>query len=348
MKKLNIDEYILQNYKTKTNAQMAQALGCNKSTIANHRKKMGISATDLNKQLREHTDYICSQYGKKTKVQIAKELNCSTSFVKKIWTENNLNGTLKTIYYYNEDYFEKIDTNEKAYWLGFIAADGNLYRRDGHQGLISIAVHKQDIELLESFKAELNTMKPISLTKDKRRENTIMATLQISSDKMFNQLLEKGIGLRKTFDLDLSCIFQQIPTQFHPSFILGYFDGDGSIDIPNDNTISKSHVRISGPIKNLKAFVPILNNFEIKAIIIEDKRKYKEPFGSLEFTNTTDKYIFLKYMYRNNVKCLSRKKERALELIRRIENNVTNRSENIKAIENYKSVVIKWEELLES
>lgn len=348
MKKLNIDNYILQNYKTKTNAQMAQALGCNKSTVANHRKKLGISATDLNKQLREYTDYICSQYGKKTKVQIAKELNCSTSFIKKIWTENNLGGVLKTTYYYNENYFEKIDTNEKAYWLGFIAADGNLYRRDGHQGMISIAIHEQDIELLENFKAELNTTKPISLNQDKRRENTTMATLQISSDKMFNQLLEKGIGLRKTFDLNLFYIFQHIPIKFYPSFILGYFDGDGSIDIPSDNTISRSHVRISGPIKNLEVFSSILDIFKIKATIREDKRKYKEPFGSLEFTNTTEKYIFLKYIYKNDVKCLGRKKEHALELIKRIETNSTNRSENTKAIENYKSVVVKWEELLES
>lgn len=348
MKKLNIDEYILQNYRIKTNAQMAQELGCNKSTITNHRKKMGISASDLNKQLREHTDYICSQYGKRTKNQIAKELGCSASFVKKIWAENNLSGTLKTTYYYNENYFEKIDTDVKAYWLGFIAADGNLYRRDGHQGLISITVHKQDIKLLENFKTELDTVKPISLSKDKRRENTVMATLQISSDKIFNQLLEKGLGLRKTFDLNLSYIFQQIPIKFYPSFILGYFDGDGSIDIPGDNTISKSHVRISGPIKNLEAFASILNIFEIEATIVEDKRKYKEPFGNLEFTNTTKKYIFLKYIYKNDVKCLSRKKERALELIKRIETNSTNRSENVKAIENYKSVVVKWEELLES
>ena len=36
-----------------------------------------------------------------------------------------------------------------------------------------------------------------------------------------------------------------------------------------------------------------------------------------------------------------------MELIRRIEENSTNRSENINAIKEYKSVVLKWEELLE-
>ena len=53
MKKIDIDEYILQNYKIKTNAEMSLELGCNKSTISNHRKKLGISATDLNQYLRD-------------------------------------------------------------------------------------------------------------------------------------------------------------------------------------------------------------------------------------------------------------------------------------------------------
>lgn len=347
MNKLNIDNYILQNYRNKTNAQMAQECGCNKSTISNHRKKLGISATELNQKLRNKTDYICSQYGKKTKVQIAKELNCSTSFIKKIWTENNLSGNLKTIYYYDESYFEQINTPEKAYWLGFIAADGNLYRRDGHQGLISIGINEKDIELLNNFKEELKTTKPINIIKDKKREETAIATLQVTSDKIFNDLLNKGIGIRKTFDLDLKFVFEHIPIKYYSDFILGYFDGDGSIDIPQNNTISKSHIQISGPIKNLKVFFYILDSVGVKSSITQDRRKYNEPFGSLNFKNTVEKYIFLKYIYKSNVKCLKRKKERSIELIKRIEKNSTNRSENINAIKEYKSVVLKWEELLE-
>ncbi len=87
MKKLNIDEYILKNYKVKTNAQMAQELGCSKSTISNHRKHLGISASMLNSNLREYTQYICEQYGKKTSTKLANELNCSKSFIKKLSPE---------------------------------------------------------------------------------------------------------------------------------------------------------------------------------------------------------------------------------------------------------------------
>ena len=155
MKKLNIDNYILQNYKIKTNAQMALECGCNKSTISNHRKKLGISATELNSQLRNKTEYICSQYGKKTKTSLAKELNCSAAFIKKIWDENGLTKTKKVIYCCDEKYFEKIDSPEKAYWLGFIAADGNIYKREGHLSLLSISIKDTDIKLLQEFQKEL-------------------------------------------------------------------------------------------------------------------------------------------------------------------------------------------------
>lgn len=346
MKKFNIDEYILKNYKNKTNAQMALECGCCKSTISNHRVKLGISATDLNNKLRAKIPYICSQKGKKTKTALAKELNCSISFIGKIWAENNLTNTVSGIYYYDENYFDTIDCLEKAYWLGFLAADGNLYRRDGHQGLISLSLKNTDIEALENFKKQLKTEKPVSLNTDKRRKNTTMATLQISSDKLFNQLLTLGIGIRKTFDLSIKDIFTNIPRQYWKGFLLGYFDGDGSISLPNKG-ISKAHVRYSGPLSNLNDFKIILEEIGVSCKIIEDKRNYNKPFGSLEFGNAIEKYSFLKYIYSSNVSCLTRKKEKAKELIQRIEQNITNRSENVKATQHYKSVVLKWEELLE-
>ena len=345
MKKFNIDEYILKNYKNKTNAQMALECGCCKSTISNHRAKLGISATDLNNELRRQVPYICSQKGKKTKATLAKELNCSISFINKVWIENNLTNTVAGVYYCDENYFNIIDNLEKAYWLGFLAADGNLYRRDGHQGLISLSLKDSDIEVLENLKKQLKTEKPISLNTDKRRKNTTMATLQISSDKLFNQLLTLGIGIRKTFDLSIKEIFTNIPKQYWKGFLLGYFDGDGNISLSNKN-ISRSHVRYSGPISTLNDFKLILEEIGITCTIVEDKRNYKEPFGSLEFKNTTEKYNFLKYIYSSNIYCLTRKQKIALDLIQKIEQNITNRSENVKATQYYKSVVLKWEELL--
>lgn len=346
MKKMNIDKYILKNYKEKTNAQMAEELGCSKSTISTHRKHLGISASDLNSKLRNYTQYICEQYGKKTSTKLANELNCSKAFIKKIWRENNVSEKYQKhqLYSLKEKYFENIDSDDKAYFLGFICADGCIYRRNNHQGMLSIGLKDIDIEILKEFKKNIQTEKPISLFK--QSEQTTMATLQITSDILTEDLLKLGVGVRKTFDLSIKQVSEQIPYRFLPSFILGYFDGDGSISIPKNDTISKSHISITAPIKVLREFKDILEFFEINSKITIDKRKYKEPFGNLVFTNTANKYLFLKFIYSFYDKSLSRKREKSFELLRRIEENTTNRSENINSINSYKSVVLKWEELL--
>lgn len=349
MKKLTIDEYILLNYKEKTNAQMAKELGCCKSTISHHRKNLGISTTEMNRTLRKKTDYICDQFGKKTRKAIAKELNCSVSFIQKVWRENNLSKNKKGhVYNCDEKYFEEINSKEKAYILGLIASDGCIYRRDGYEGILSYSVKDNDIEILRFIQEQLQTTKPIRFSKNNSCYNTNMATLQISSDKICNDLLYIGIGVRKTFDMDLNLILSNISKKFWPAFFLGYFDGDGSIDLPKDGTISKTHVRFSAPIKSAKILEEKLLEFGIKGSVLKDNRKYTHLFGEYCLSNTTAKYLFLKLLYNSNVKCLLRKKELAYNFFERVEKNVTNRSENKKATQEYASAVLKWEELLES
>ena len=57
-------------------------------------------------------------------------------------------------YTINEDYFDVIDNQDKAYWLGFIAADG--YNRED-RGYIEFRLHKQDIDILNKFKQCLSS-----------------------------------------------------------------------------------------------------------------------------------------------------------------------------------------------
>lgn len=54
-------------------------------------------------------------------------------------------------YKYQQDIFKIIDTPEKAYWLGFLAADGCNYQRE-HNASIIININEKDINHLEKFK----------------------------------------------------------------------------------------------------------------------------------------------------------------------------------------------------
>ena len=166
-----------------------------------------------------------------------------------------------------------------------------------------------------------------------------MVSVYFVSDIMFNSFNKLGLDFQKTFSLDYLKIMNNIPQHLWPAFYLGVFDGDGNIDYPKDGTISRGHVRLSGPLKQL---FQLQNNlpFQEFCSIIEDKRQYTEPFGSLEAKGSIGKYCILKYIYSTPITGLKRKEKNANILIDRIEKNVTNRAENIRALK-------KWEQYIQ-
>lgn len=52
-------------------------------------------------------------------IKIAKQLNCSDSYIRKVLKKNNIlmrsNKIYRTTQQFNENFFEKIDTEKKAY-----------------------------------------------------------------------------------------------------------------------------------------------------------------------------------------------------------------------------------------
>ena len=62
----------------------------------------------------------------------------------------------------NQNYFKNIDTEEKAYILGFLAADGNIENNDNtSQYSVKIAVNSIDRKLLEDIKESFGTLADI-------------------------------------------------------------------------------------------------------------------------------------------------------------------------------------------
>ena len=92
----------------------------------------------------------------------------------------------KSRYLLNERYFENIDTGSKAYWLGFIAADGCVVNKKGKR-LLYIELSKKDKCHLENFKKEVEYEGPIYDLK--RRSNGILSSkIQICSGLQENSL----------------------------------------------------------------------------------------------------------------------------------------------------------------
>ena len=157
-------------------------------------------------------------------------------------------------YKYKQDIFENIDTAEKAYWLGFLAADGCNYQRE-HNASVILNVHQKDIEHLNKFKQLCNTDAEIKsyIGYEGFSNQTPMCKITLNSKKISNDLINKGIVPNKSLILQPP----HISEQFYKPFILGYFDGDGSIS--KASQYNNYNISIQGTQEMLTWICQVLN-----------------------------------------------------------------------------------------
>ena len=130
------------------------------------------------------------------------------------------------------DYFSNIDTYSKAYILGFIAADGCLTKgKNSKSYYLTITLKHDDKSVLEFIKSEIQNehrlyeiKRPSSFDKSKTINHV---RFTISHPQITQDLMNLGIVPNKT--LIMTDIINNIPYHLRNAFIIGYFDGDGSV-----------------------------------------------------------------------------------------------------------------------
>jgi hypothetical protein len=118
-------------------------------------------------------------------------------------------------YSIDRNYFNKIDTEEKAYFLGFLYADGANTRN-----CITLSLKNDDIKIIETFSKLLKTDRPVITYTNKTNS---YSRLSINNHIVVNDLIRHGIVERKTFKIK----YPDIDPLLDSHFIRGYFDGDG-------------------------------------------------------------------------------------------------------------------------
>lgn len=157
--------------------------------------------------------------------ECAKQLGLSNPTVIKVLNEFNIKRYSKNKIYsplLNEDYFEQIDDEHKAYWLGFLITDGNIFiptNNKQKEKTVSISQKNNRSYILEQFKKDVGSSTVI--TQDGRGTGTLF----IRSTKMANDLSQYGIESNKT----LSTYLPSINNCLESHLIRGILDGDGSI-----------------------------------------------------------------------------------------------------------------------
>jgi hypothetical protein len=130
-------------------------------------------------------------------------------------------------YSFNQFFFETIDTEAKAYWLGFIMADGGI-DTTGRSKQLFIKLKLDDIFHLEKFKKALDSNHPIKISSSLVFGGKFYsAKIRICSYKLVDDLAKYKIIQNKTDKIR----FPDIRSDLINHFIRGYFDGDGSISI---------------------------------------------------------------------------------------------------------------------
>lgn len=146
----------------------------------------------------------------------------------------------------NETIFDSIDTEEKAYWLGFLYADGYITENNYNVGL---GLSLKDQEHILKFNEFLQFDHGATISKthqfgtketqNKAGNELYMCSTQIHNQHLWNSLKDKGCVPHKSLILTFpkESLFKSRDLIYH--FIRGYFDGDGSLGLyPHSKTNS--------------------------------------------------------------------------------------------------------------
>lgn len=223
-------QFIIKNYHCMSNKQISEILGISEEKIhsyASNRKltkdfevkKTRAGFFDSSVSQRNNLTYnVYNFLGKETEPKISEE---------DLFISNH--GK----YHVNQDYFEVIDNEWKAYWLGFLYADGCVtIKKDGGKvkNSLSISLKVEDKEHVQKF---LNSVQSDTIVRECKTnyKDYYSAKATINNQKICRDLYNQGCTPKKTFTLK----FPNLRDDLIRHFVRGYFDGDGCISINKKN-----------------------------------------------------------------------------------------------------------------
>jgi hypothetical protein len=319
----NEEELIIQLQKQGFKSiDIAKKLHRHPTSICHILRKNGIHNINNIKLKREEIDQIKGLYLSGMTIQeIHKKLDClnvSEGAINYVLRKENVtrpNGKQATI---DHNYFETIDTEEKAYFLGFLAADGCVRiekkSQNGYSYCIRLELKVEDKYIIEKLrdelKSDLTVKEYIGQSGFKNKKyNKLKRNAYISfySKKIFNDLAKLGIHPGKTFNLSkLPCLN---PTMMK-HYIRGFFDGDGTVYINKSYAEPRTIFGFYGT----NSFLNSLQDYLIDINILNKKRKiFKKKVEKVSFvtySTINDINNFYHYIYDSATIYLTRKKRK--------------------------------------
>ena len=158
---------------------------------------------------------------------IAKQFNIgqkrTSDILKKHGVKVLLSSERPSKYLLDEHYFDVIDTQDKAYILGFLYADGCNCKNN-----VTICLQERDKDILDKINIVIGSDRPLNFIDYSDRDGNCQNQyrLSITNKYMSDQLKSLGMVENKSLVLEFP---QWLRQDLHPHFIRGYFDGDGYV-----------------------------------------------------------------------------------------------------------------------
>lgn len=247
--------------------------------------------------------------GKTSKNEVARKYNMSPRILNSLIAEHNIKwikrtGRIKTLHS-NEAYFNKIDSEEKAYWLGFLMADGYV----AVSGDVGISLAIVDEKHLEKFKKavsfEGNVLRFVS--KSGYSVGKEYCRIVIRSRTMKEDLSKHNLVEKKT---DILSPPPNLAPELIRHFIRGYVDGDGSIAGLKRKTYSLKIVGTENILRYIENHLPTI----VKGRALETRRE-GQTVRQMSISGSDQLRRCLDWLYLDSNVYLDRKYQKYLEVI---------------------------------
>ena len=213
----------------------------------------------------------------------------------------------------NDHYFDVIDNEHKAYWLGLLLADGFLSNSGHATESFGISLSIKDKYILEEFVKDLESTYTVKEYIGKSKfENSCTdfayAKLLIKSKQIFNKLIEYGFTIKKSYDGVVP--EEHIPDNLKIHFIRGYFDGNGGLSIG-----SGSHLYTLDFTGTKEIITWILKYFDKENLKLQERHPDRDNNNvSIKISGDKQIYSIMNQIYKDATIYLNRKYERYLKL----------------------------------
>lgn len=203
-------------------------------------------------------------------------------------------------YTVDESYFDIIDTPNKAYIIGLLAADGSNNEKEGE---IRLSLQERDVDILNKISQCLGSNRPLTVRKFQKDTWQDSYTLTINSHHISQRLSEIGIVQKKSLVLNFP---KDIPNELIPSMLRGYIDGDGWIQ-PHLIGFMSTDTFCYQTQEYLR------NYLDIDSTVMDMKRHYNIHTKTLYITGIKNLIPFAYSLYEHSELCIERKKYHCLE-----------------------------------